>query len=430
MKKTKRISAILLCVLMLCATVLSACADNDGPTSSGDATYKVSVVDGVGASYTEKVIVKFMKDGTQAAMAAINKQGVAEKVLPRDDYTVEIVSTGSDAECYYDASAAVLTADKTELEIVMAYKVGKAYQTVYDPVRTVVDENGYEVNASVDAPFVNVGSTYVALEKGIRNYFLFSPTESGIYEFSVTGNAASIGYYGMPHFIQSVNAAEMENGKFTVSVSNNMIGTGDTGTTVMVIGVDTSDENIANCIVNIIRTDDAEKTIEDEAWTVYKATATLAPYTLGNATVKEFDLTAATQSYNLVLNEVDGFYHLNSADGPLVLVRLGEPSKYLESFKKILETTGVKKYFFDEDGNFIKKESYTECLNEYIGYMDPDAGVYPLTEDLKYIIQQHGYDSGWCDIDSGLYLFKDQNGDIIPGINHEIAWLFMCCYVV
>ena len=28
-----------------------------------------------------------------------------------------------------------------------------------------------------------------------------------------------------------------------------------------------------------------------------------------------------------------------------------------------------------------------------------------------------------------LYLFKDQNGDLVPGINSEIAWLFICCYI-
>ena len=65
------------------------------------------------------------------------------------------------------------------------------------------------------------------------------------------------------------------------------------------------------------------------------------------ATLGEFDLKA--EDYTLVLNEQDGFYHLNAADGPLVLMRLGQKSEYLDSFKTILERSGVVKYFFDEE---------------------------------------------------------------------------------
>ena len=60
---------------------------------------------------------------------------------------------------------------------------------------------------------------------------------------------------------------------------------------------------------------------------------------------------------------------------------------------------------------------------------DEAEGTYPLTEDLKYIVQQRGDYSGWFDADASLYLFKDQNGVPIPGMNTENLWLFMCCYL-
>ena len=85
--------------------------------------------------------------------------------------------------------------------------------------------------------------------------------------------------------------------------------------------------------------------------------------------------------------------------------------------------------YYDENGKFIRKESYNECLLEYIAVMDEKAGVYPLTDDLKYIIQQRGDHYGWFDADGGQYLFKDQNGEKIPGINKEISWLFPCRYI-
>ena len=109
-------------------------------------------------------------------------------------------------------------------------------------------------------------------------------------------------------------------------------------------------------------------------------------------------------------------------------MKLTKDSKYLACFKTILDNTGVVKYFFDEDENFIKKESYSECLLEYIEYADEKSGTYPLTKDLKYILEQRGEYAGWWDADSQMYLFVDENGVKVPGINADIAWLFMCCY--
>ena len=89
----------------------------------------------------------------------------------------------------------------------------------------------------------------------------------------------------------------------------------------------------------------------------------------------------------------------------------------------------IRRYFFDANGEFLKKEEYSNCVLEYLQYVDENAGVYPLTEDLKYIIQQHGEYAGWYDYDGGQYLFLDANGNRLPGINAETSWLFTCCYI-
>ena len=91
-------------------------------------------------------------------------------------------------------------------------------------------------------------------------------------------------------------------------------------------------------------------------------------------------------------------------------------------------TPGQSVVFYDEDGNFVKKESYSELLLEYIELADTETGVYPLTEDLKYIIQQRGEYVGWWDAESPNFIFKDATGLPVEGLNTEIAWLFMCCY--
>ena len=82
----------------------------------------------------------------------------------------------------------------------------------------------------------------------------------------------------------------------------------------------------------------------------------------------------------------------------------------------------------DAAGEFVKRERYVECLTAYINCMDEGTKVYPLTEDLKYIIQSSSEHNGWLDPQSAMYLFKSDDGLPVPGINAEISWLFMCCY--
>lgn len=416
MKSMKQVKALLLGLLMVC-TMLLTCACASGEEESTDAVYSVAIKDARGDAYTSEVIVKFMQNGQQAAMQTVNESGVAEKTLPKGDYTVELMFTKSDAVYYYDAADLTLSAEKISLEITLAYAQSENTKALY--------ADGKEYTSC----YVSDGCTHVTLEAGDRNYFLFAPTVAGTYEFSVIGSDAAIGYYGAPHFVQSQSAAKVtEENTFTVSVSADMIGTNDTGTTVLVIGVDGAEEK-TNCYLSVERIGDPEHTLAQEPWRVYQTTAELSAFTLPAGTsIKEFDLTAASDAYNLVLNEEDGFYHLDSADGPLVYAHLGTATAYLDSYKTILENTGVNKYFFDANGDFVKKENYTDCLLEYLEYIDEDSGLYPLTEDLVYIFQNHGDYSGWWDPEDSRYRFVDANGEKLAGINNEIAWLFLCCY--
>ncbi len=408
MKKFKSILAIILIFCMLFS--FTACG--------GDKTYKISVKDALGNPYTSGVVVEFMQNGNKVGMQACDENGVATKKLPKGEYTISLSFTDSDVEFYYDENTTV-TASQNEIDVILAYKTSEK------PTMLYIGSSEFE------AYDVTVGCTYVELTNENRNYFLFTPKEAGTYEFSVIGDVkTAIGYYGAPHFVQENSAAEVVDNKFTVSVSASMIGTGDSGTSVYVIGIDALDADSKNCILAINRLGDAIKTLADEPWTIYEKTAELSEYTLpAGKELKEFDLTASTDTYKFVFNKVDGFYHLNSENGPLVLVRLAEDCDYIACFKTILDRSGVSKYFFDDKGEFVKKESYSECLLEYIEYVDEVEGVYPLTEDLKYIIQQRGEYVGWWNIESNGYIFKDVAGNNDPSINPEIAWLLMCCYI-
>lgn len=412
---TKRITSLALAaVLLLTSVLLWGCG-------SSEAEYKVSVVDALGNPYTSGIVVKFMQNGEQVALQACDESGVASKILPKGNYDAELSFT-TDAENYYYEGNVSLSAKETEATVYLANKI-TSEPTVY----VVNDEN-------FDVYDVATGCTYVDIAAEKRSYFKFTPSEAGLFEFSIPDGAnAQIGYYGAPHFIQTVSTAEVVDNKFTISVKAEMIGTGDGGTASYIIGIDSLDADTTNCILGIQRLGDPTKTIEDEPWTVYEATHEMTPYTLPEgAELKEFDLTASTDTYNIVYNENDGFYHLDSADGPLVLVSLAEDCPYIACFKTMLDRSGVVKYFFDGEAtyeNFVKKESYSECLLEYIPFADENLGVYPLTEDLKYIIQQRGDYAGWWDIESNGYIFKDAEGNRDPSINPDLGWLLMCYYI-
>jgi hypothetical protein len=119
-------------------------------------------------------------------------------------------------------------------------------------------------------------------------------------------------------------------------------------------------------------------------------------------------------------DELEGVSHGDSPF-PLVLARLAEPNQYLDSFKTILDNTAIRRYFFEADGTFIRKEEYSNCVLEYLQYVDEDAGVYPLTEDLMYIIRQHGDYAGWYDKDGQNYLFDGE--EVLEGN----GWMFLLC---
>lgn len=412
MKKFKGIISIILGVLLLTSMMSLVACGNEG-----DTTYKVTVKDALGNPYTSGVIVQFMQGDKQVAIQTVDENGVAAKKLASGKYTIAM-KFADEADCYFDDNLQV-TASDNEIDVVLSRKIDSEPRSLY--------ANG----ADHDAYSVEVGCTYADFLTDKRNYFLFTPRESGNYEITVVDNPdTQIGYYGSTHFVQDNSVAEVVDNKFTITIADSMIGSGEGGTSVIVIGVDVLSGGKAGGIISINRVGDAGKTLSDEPWTVYEKSVELKEYKLPEGgTIKEFNLTAETSKYNLVFNETDGFYHLNSADGPVVLVRLAEDCQYINCFKSMLDRSGVVKYFFDDNGEFIKKESYTECLLEYIEYVDESEGVYPLTEDLKYIIQQRGEYAQWWDFESSNFRFQDINGKNMPEINTEIAWLLMCCYV-
>ena len=92
----------------------------------------------------------------------------------------------------------------------------------------------------------------------------------------------------------------------------------------------------------------------------------------------------------------------------------------------------MKVVIYDEQGNFVEKIEFITCINTYNGYVDnstnrpvagyTDKGIYPLTDDLVYIMQTYTSISEWNDATSPNYLFTDMV------IDTDTAWMFPVCY--
>ena len=406
----KVISLVLVC--MLCCA-FAACGGNESGTEqtaapSGDGAYVVNIVDALGNPYTGTALVKFMQNGQQKAMQQA-KEGVVTKTLPRGEYSLELQLPDCEEAFTYNTEAK-LTATETTVDLVVTYELSEKTMDLYaseEPVH-----------------FVSEGCTRVPVKGGVRTYYLFEQVKTGKFSFTVIGDA-TVGYYGAPHMVQEHSAAEVVDNAFEINIK-----AGHIGGQPLVIGLDADKD--AEVILCVTRTGDPDWGIEDETVHTYKATVELKPYTLpAGSKLVDFDLTA--ESYTLVKDE-NGFYHLNTVDGPLVLTYLGVKSKYLDPLQIVSEKSGVGKVFWSDPENhtkesFEKKESYNQCINDYCAVMDEQAGVYPLTDDLMYILQQHGDYYGWWDIQSHSYLFLDENGVADNSINPDVAWLFACCYI-
>ena len=428
MSKMKRYSALVLCVLLVFSLALAGCngSKEQDPTQSADAAYKVTVVDGLGNAYTEKLIVKFMQGGKQVAMGAINAQGTFEKVLPRGEYDIEIASTNAELECHFLATK--LTKDVTETQVVMAYA-----PTSFDTI--IVNSVTSDENMSYNAALVSAGSSYIELNATDRVYALFAPTQAGTYEFSVSNDDASIGYYGAPHFVQSNNVAENVDGnKFTMSISSDMVSSGNTGTTVLVIGLDAK-EGKDGCILNIKRIGEPAWSIENVEWTNYVPKTPIKEFKMESSVeLIPFDITASTDTYKLVLNEDDGTYHLGTANGPKVYIQLANAvygicmkdmvGEIVYDADGILIPTGTSPFRYQSGDNKDNcfKEDYTDMMRQAVTAVDKATGVYPLTEDLYYALPLGVDNKGWGREGTVNYLFNGVE------VNSEIAWMFMLCH--
>ena len=362
--------------------------------------YTVTLQDGKGAPMGG-LTVSFYNGDKQVAKKVGDKKGVSKVTLDRGTYTVKVEGT----KLFYDEKAAVVSVNKANITLTLAVEIDTSKTLkINDPL----------IDKIIKVPYLSEGAAYVSLAAGERNYFLFEPTRDGTYRFSSSNTYAKIGYYGGSDFVMTFNlAADTTSGNaFNISVNEMQIGN------IFVIGIDAA-TNCDAAVLQVTRIGDPAWSIEDEPTIEYKGNGAPKPITAPSG-LTDLDIKSSTV-HHLVFNEKDGYYHLDSSNGPVVYVHMDHPSA---SFVGLLEEFGnMTAYLYNADGSFKSKEQYAVLMKQYVEKMDKTQKVYPLTQDLKYMIENYGNNQNWWNAGEPGYLFEE-----VEGVNPANAWMFLYCY--
>ena len=235
--------------------------------------------------------------------------------------------------------------------------------------------------------------------------YAFTPEQDGLYKFE-TEEGILLGYWGAGSFYL-YDGTENKTNTLTYEIRS-------VGQSIM-LGVTGN----KSCTVTITRIGDKAPSIEDLEWTIYENKVTPEKYevTLGEKDVWTFVDVTDNVKDKAVLG-ADGYYHLNSSDGPILFVDLAN-----KDYTDLVEAWGygqLRHYVKDANGQFVAKIDYCDAFMEYYN----KSSVCPLTEDLMEMYQKIGNDKGWYDANVlGYYLF----GDVT--VDPDEAWMFACKYV-
>lgn len=272
-----------------------------------------------------------------------------------------------------------------------------------DEVDVEIPMEEYIVSGTV----LDIGENAVTMEENAENtLFEFTPSETGIYTFTAP-EGVLIGNWNTSTFPYDTNP----DGKTNV-VEWECTGVGQS----IMIGVVGSEDTT----ITVAKKGDADVQ-EEIVYVDYENTHIPGEFEIEMNEGDKLVNVDITKPQTVVMGE-DGFYHLGTADGPVLYVDLisdgfdmsGAWSGYgaLTMRGEYVDAEGVSHYY-----DFLgAMYDYNLALNE--------DGMYPLTEDLAIYIQAFGGYQGWYM--PGLSSFEAiKAGDF----NEDSAWLVACYYV-
>ena len=418
--------SILLALFVLATLMLCACGGgNDGGNENEIVSYEIKVSDYYGNPADKTIYVEIYKYDETAPngekfvkMLSANKEGIATVKLNKGDYHFKLSAAAGEGEFYYNSELCTLSATELSKEITI-YNVSTDKIGIY-PGR--LDSEGKEIREEAFVPVIEEGANYVSVNG--RSYFVFAPEKIGYYKVSVVSSeGVTLGYHGDANYVLLESNIQIENNSFEFKSYNG------SGISRNVIALNSETETNAILLIEYVRELEAE--VPYDELTAKESTESSYDYNFLNKVIVDFDVTNKDLS---VVKGEDGYYHLNTADGPIIMLKIATASKYLASFKDMCDNTRLACIEKDENGKITLKESYNDLILTYVNKCD-SAGICPLTDELAYTIKKVGQYMGWFEGDNTIFVnyTESPSGDItampILGVVKENAWLFACCYL-
>lgn len=228
--------------------------------------------------------------------------------------------------------------------------------------------------------------------------FEFCPDEAGVYAFTANDPNALVGYWGAGVFFVKDFDAEKTN---TMEVSITEVGPS------IMVGI----TGVESVVLTVERIGDASS--EQTPKIVYE----------NEHVFVEFNVSDDAELYDFSLNDneeeiiyicEDGLLRYGSPEGPLVVADLSE---FPVALSGAAELGGLDAVIYDENGVAVMVIDCNEAIMEYY-----EMGLYPVTEELAYMIQLVGETQGWWT--AGGLVFPGK-APTYPGTE----WLSACSYI-
>lgn len=297
-----------------------------------------------------------------------------------------------------------------ELAFTTSFNPGEVLETEEDDDANVPSDGeiieGGEDYAESTATFIVGNNTVDVSNMYTYTVFTYEPTEIGKYTF--TSEDSLMGIVSYNKYLGVTTNPSVE------SVASNTFTWDCTSVGQHIMIAVAAQTNVAN--INISRDDVEIITIPE--YSVY-ASAEPYVYTGETSTLTYVNVEATDKVVDKAVYASDGYYHLNSVDGPVLMVNIYDE---LFSIANAPSTGKVVITSYDDEGKPVVKEVWNEVLLAYAACADKETGLYPLTPELVYFYQAYGSQQG-------LYAEDGYVGGRFKNGMGEDAWMFACMYV-
>ena len=274
----------------------------------------------------------------------------------------------------------------------------------------IVEEYGVEINETYFYNYSVLGlePVWVFPESDYPvTLYTFTAEETGTYLITLSEESAFVGYYGSNEWFPYDDAAGAGVEKTNTYVLNYT----EAGRPALI--------GISGTMATEVTIEKQGEAVENKIPEVYCSVSAETYVFTGNAADLTYvDIEDAKEDV-AVLGK-DGFYHLNTENGPILLVNLMDDVLSLgkaTATGKVAITVDV-----DGDGAIDYIQNWNDALDAYVANLDTATGLYPLTEELMYIYRVYGEQQSWYK-ETGFV-----GGQLGLG-NPADAWMFACMYV-